>query len=72
MLPLLLMMLLGYLLKCLHLFSDVTLREMNRITFKVFLPLTLLMNIYHTDLREVFQPKIMLCGGGNFWCCSCC
>jgi len=58
-LPLFLTMALGYILKCLKMFDDNTLKVMNNITFKVFLPLLLFYNIYKTDLNGAINLKLM-------------
>lgn len=58
-LPLFLSMALGYGVKCCGLVSDSTLRQMNNLVFRVFLPLMVFYNIYTTDLAGVFQPKLM-------------
>lgn len=59
-LPLSLMMALGYVLKLLGLFDDHTLKAVNGVSFKVFLPLLLFSNIYHTDPTGIFNPKLLL------------
>lgn len=58
-LPLFLTMDLGYVLKCLKMFDDNTLKVMNNITFKVFLPLLLFYNIYKTDLNGAINLKLI-------------
>lgn len=58
-LPLFLMMILGYLLKKINMFDEVTLKTMNNIAFKVFLPTLLFYNVYNTNLGGVFNPKLM-------------
>lgn len=58
-LPLFLTMALGYVFKCLKMFDDNTLKVMNSITFKVFLPLLLFYNIYKTDLNGAINLKLM-------------
>lgn len=58
-LPLFLTMALGYVLKCLKMFDDNTLKVMNNITFKVFLPLLLFYNIYKTDLNGAINLKLI-------------
>ena len=58
-LPLFLTMALGYVLKCLKMFDDNTLKVMNSIAFKVFLPLLLFYNIYKTDLNGAINLKLM-------------
>lgn len=50
-LPLFIMMWLGYFLKKLRLYSDATLSEMNNVCFRVFLPILLFMNVYQSDLK---------------------
>ncbi|WP_346898984.1 AEC family transporter [Clostridium sp. UBA7503] len=58
-LPLFLTMALGYVLKRLKMFDDNTLKVMNSITFKIFLPLLLFYNIYKTDLKGAVNPKLI-------------
>jgi len=58
-LPLFLTMALGYVLKRLKMFDDNTLKVMNSITFKAFLPLLLFYNIYKTDLKGAINPKLI-------------
>jgi predicted permease len=58
-LPLFLTMALGYVLKCLKMFDDSTLKVMNNIAFKVFLPLLLFYNIYKTDLNGAINLKLI-------------
>lgn len=58
-LPLFLMMILGYLLKKINMFDEVTLKTMNNIAFKVFLPTLLFYNVYKTNLGGVFKPQLM-------------
>ena len=58
-LPLFLTMALGYVLKRLKMFDDNTLKVMNSITFKAFLPLLLFYNIYKTDLKGAINSKLI-------------
>ena len=58
-LPIFLTMSLGYVIKKLNMFNDITLDTMNKITFKVFLPVLLFYNVYQTDLSHVFNPKLI-------------
>lgn len=58
-LPLFLMMILGYALKKINMFDEVTLKSMNNITFKAFLPTLLFHNVYKTNLDGVFNPQLM-------------
>jgi len=52
-------MALGYVLKRLKMFDDNTLKVMNSITFKIFLPLLLFYNIYKTNLKGAINLKLM-------------
>lgn len=58
-LPLFLTMALGYVLKYIGMFDERTLDTMNNVSFKSFLPLLLFYNIYKTDIKDVFNPKLM-------------
>ena len=59
-LPTFIMIGLGYFLKQIKLFDDHTLKSMNNITFKTFLPLLLFYNVYKTNIKEGFNPKLMI------------
>lgn len=50
-LPLFLMMALGYFLKAVRLYDDHVLNKMNNLVFKVFLPILLFVDLYSTDLK---------------------
>lgn len=63
-LPLFIMMWLGYFLKKLRLYSDATLSEMNNVCFRVFLPILLFMNVYQSDLKTAFNPRLLTFGLG--------
>ena len=58
--PLCFVMALGYVLKYLKMFDEDTIKCMNSVTFKAFLPTLLFYNIYTTDLGSVFNPKLMI------------
>ena len=58
--PLFLMMVLGYFLKYIKIFDQHTLDVMNKVVFKVFLPVLLFYNVYTTDLETVFDGKLIL------------
>ena len=58
--PLCFVMALGYVLKYLKMFDEDTIKCMNSVTFKAFLPTLLFYNIYTTDLENVFNPKLMI------------
>ena len=58
--PIFLLMALGYLLKCLKFAEKSTFDAMNRLVFKIFLPILLFYNIYQTDKRQIFNGKLIL------------
>jgi predicted permease len=53
-------MALGYVLKRLGMYDVVTLKTINKLVFKVFLPIYLFYSIYSTDLSVAFNPKVMI------------
>ena len=59
-LPLFITMTLGYFFKSIKLFDDHTVKQMNNLVFKSFLPILLFYNIYKTDLSMGFRPKLMI------------
>lgn len=59
-LPLFLMIVLGYSLKRIRVYDEHTISGVNQLVFKVFLPLLLFINIYQTDVAGVFDLKLML------------
>lgn len=59
-LPLFLTMALGYGLKQIKMFDDQGLEVINKLCFRVFLPLLLFNNIYKTDLESVFNLKLII------------
>lgn len=59
-LPLFLSISLGYALKKLGMYDGVTLQTINKLVFKVFLPIYLFYSIYSADLSAAFEPKAML------------
>lgn len=60
--PLFLLMALGALLKWIRLWDNKTVRVMNNVCFRVFLSLMLFVNIYHTDLHNSLNPRLILFG----------
>ncbi len=52
-LPILLPILLGYILKRLHFFKEDFLKEANKLVFKVLIPILLFSNLYLADLSEI-------------------
>ncbi|MDO4542198.1 MAG: AEC family transporter [Bacillota bacterium] len=61
-LPLLCLMILGFGLRKLGLFDDVFLKKCNKLLFKVFLPTLVFYSLYHSDIREVFDLRLLLYG----------
>lgn len=59
-LPLFLMIVVGYVLKVLRVYDEHTISGMNKLVFKFFLPLLLFINVYQTDVAGVFDPKLMV------------
>lgn len=59
-LPLFLLIALGYGLKRIRMYDEVTLKTLNKLVFKVFLPVYLFHSIYSTDLSDVFDIKVIL------------
>lgn len=53
--PLLVLMVLGYFLKIRGILDKTTIKRMNGIIFRVFLPVNLFMNIYSSDIKETFD-----------------
>lgn len=58
--PIFLLMALGYLLKRLRFAEKPTFDAMNRLVFKIFLPILLFYNIYKTDRSQIFNGKLIL------------
>ena len=59
-LPIFLILSLGYILKKLKILDELTTKNMNSVNFKLFLPLLLFYNVYKTDLSVVFNPKLLI------------
>jgi len=59
-LPLFLCILLGYFLRCIGMLREATQKDMNRLCFKVFLPIYLFNSIYTTDLAVAFDGRLVL------------
>ena len=59
-LPLFLIMAVGYLLLRIGLLDDTVLPKLNSLVFKAFLPMMLFNNIYHSDLESMMNPKLIL------------
>lgn len=61
-LPLFLCIALGYFLKRIHMLDGDTLKKLNKLCFKVFLPIYLFNSVYKTDLSAAFNGKLILFG----------
>lgn len=58
-LPLFIMMILGYILKVTKVFDEKTLIKVNSSVFKVFLPVLIFYNIYTSEIADSFNPKLI-------------
>lgn len=58
--PLFINIMLGYFIKRIKLIDERTLKVMNNVTFKTFLPLLLFYNVYKTDLNGAINAKLMI------------
>lgn len=64
-LPLFLCMALGYFLKWLKMYDDAALKTMNKLVFKVFLPIYLFKSVFSSNLSEALDAKLItfsVCG----------
>jgi len=59
-LPLVLLVSLGYFLKRIKLLSSGTLTAMNKISFKVFMPVMIFYNLYSADASQVFNGPVIV------------
>lgn len=57
--PIFLLMLLGYVLKALNVADKKTFDTINKLVFKIFLPILLFYNIYKTETLEIFDVKLI-------------
>ena len=60
--PLFVMMLVGYVIRQINMVDDKSLKVFNNVTFRVFLPCLLFMNVYQTNIEEVLNPKLLIFG----------
>lgn len=58
-LPLFLSIALGYTLRCMHMLEATTQKSLNKLCFKVFLPIYVFNNIYTTDMAVAFNPGLV-------------
>lgn len=59
-LPLFLCIALGYFLKQIHMVDESVLNKLNKLCFRVFLPIYLFHSVYTTDLSAAFNGKLIL------------
>ena len=59
-LPLFIMMVLGYFIRSIRLVDDHSVKHLNNVVFRVFLPVLLFCNVYHCDLEGTIRPKLMI------------
>lgn len=64
-LPLFLSIALGYALRCLHMMDEATQKSMNKLCFKVFLPIYVFNNIYTTNMALAFNPGLVALAVGG-------
>lgn len=58
--PLLLLMLLGLVLRKIDILDDTFIKKINSLIFKLFLPALMFINVYQTDIRQVFDVKLII------------
>lgn len=58
--PLFIVMALGYYLKYIKMLDKQTLDVMNKVCFKAFLPTLLFYNIYKSDVKSAFNPRLIM------------
>ena len=59
-LPLFLLMAVGYVIKLTGMMNESTVKQVNKVIFKIFLPLLVFRNIYNTELAESFNSQLLL------------
>ena len=59
-LPLFLLMAVGYGIKLTGMMNETTVKQVNKVIFKIFLPLLVFVNIYDTELAESFNSQLLL------------
>lgn len=60
--PILFFMALGVVIRQTGMIGEDAFAQINRLVFRVFLPIKLFQEIYESDFGRVFQPKLLLCG----------
>lgn len=59
--PLLVYMLVGMLIRRRGILGEETLKQLNNMAFRVLLPLSLFFDVYRSDLKTTVQPRLFLC-----------
>lgn len=59
-LPIFLMFALGFVMRKIHLVDDDLVSRVNKLVFKIFLPVMLFNNIYSSELKSVFNVKLII------------
>lgn len=59
-LPLFLLMVVGYIIQISGLMNETSVRQTNKAIFKIFLPLLVFQNVYASELQESFNSKLLL------------
>lgn len=59
-LPIILIMLLGFLARCLHFLNEDDVLKINSLAFKAFIPFMVFQSMYSSDLSSAEQPKLIL------------
>lgn len=57
--PIFLLMVLGFFVKKIKLVNDTTVKQVNNLIFRVFLPTMIFKNVYDSELSEVFDVKLI-------------
>ena len=58
--PIALMMALGFFIKKIKLLNETSVKQMNNVVFRVFLPIMIFKNVYDSEVSEVFEPKLVI------------
>lgn len=58
--PLALLMAIGFLLRRVKVVGEESVKQFNQVVFRVFLPTMIFKNVYESDLKAVFDPKLIL------------
>ena len=59
-LPMLLMMLVGYISRRTGIVTEDTMRKVNKLLFRVFLPFLVMRNVYTSDISTAFSPRLLI------------